>query len=113
MSHEKNEDLIRILWECATICEHCNMACLEEKDLQKLVMCIRLNMDCAEICRSTAVLLSRGSDHMQHLMQECIEVCEACADECEKHSHMQHCKECADACRQCAEACRSHSHVDA
>ena len=95
------------------MCEHCSIACLEENDVQMLTRCIRLNMDCAEICRTTAILLSRSSDHVQHLMQECIELCETCANECEKHSKMQHCQECAEACRQCAEACRNHSHVDA
>jgi hypothetical protein len=33
-------------------------------------------------------------------------VCEMCADECDRHSHMAHCRVCAEACRKCAAECR-------
>ena len=105
MSHEKNQALIDTLNRCATECSHCAMACLDEKDVEMMVKCIRLDIDCADICRLTASLLSRGSEHGNHLLKECAEVCEACAEECEKHSHLEHCKRCADVCRDCAEAC--------
>lgn len=108
MSHEKHVEVINLLWECVIECEHCAVACLQEAEVQMLAKCIRLDLDCAEICRTTATLLSRDSDHAHHLMEACIQVCEACAAECEKHSHMQHCTECAEICRQCAEACRQH-----
>lgn len=113
MSHEKNQDLIRSLWECATMCEHCTTACLEETEVKMLAQCIRLNTDCADICRLTATLLARGSEHGHHIMMECIEICEACAEECEKFSQLQHCAECAEMCRQCAELCRNHHSVSA
>jgi hypothetical protein len=32
------------------------------------------------------------------------EICQACADECGKHSH-GHCQTCAAACQQCAMSC--------
>lgn len=105
MSHEKNIALIDVLNNCATECSHCAMACLDEQDVKMLAKCIKLNIDCADICRLTASLLSRGSVHGIHLLNECAEVCEACAEECEKHSHMEHCKKCAEACRHCAEEC--------
>jgi hypothetical protein len=31
----------------------------------------------------------------------------ACAEECEKHAHMDHCRKCAEACRHCAEVCQA------
>ncbi|WP_255497938.1 four-helix bundle copper-binding protein [Flavobacterium sp. I3-2] len=36
-----------------------------------------------------------------------MEICNACAEECEKHvaMGMEHCRECAEACRKCAQAC--------
>jgi hypothetical protein len=105
MSHEKNIGLIDALNNCAIECSHCAMACLDEEDVKMLAACIKLNIDCAEVCRLTASLLSRGSMHGNHLLKECVEICEACADECEKHSHMEHCKKCADVCRHCAEEC--------
>ena len=113
MSHERNQEIINHLWSCAVMCEHCNTACLQEADVKMLTNCIRLNQDCADICRLAATLLARNSAHSHHLMQQCIEICEACAEECEKHSHMQHCLECAEKCRECAEECRNHHSVHA
>ena len=105
MSHEKNQALIDVLNNCAPECSHCAMACLEEDDVNMMTRCIKLDIDCADVCRLTASLLARGSEHGIHLLKECAEICDACAEECEKHSHMEHCKYCAEVCRHCAEEC--------
>ncbi len=105
MSHKEHQQHITILNECAVACNHCATACLEEQNIQILARCIKLDLDCADICTLTATWLARGSQHAMHIMKECAEICRACADECEKHSDMEHCKECADACRRCAEEC--------
>lgn|SRR5690349_5824199 len=105
MAHEKNIELIDALNNCATECNHCATACLEEDDAKMLTRCVKLDIDCADICRLTASLIARGSEHANHLLEECAEVCNRCAEECEKHSHMEHCRQCAEACRACAEAC--------
>lgn len=105
MAHENYKELIGTLNECISECIHCSTACSEEKDAQMLARCVKLNNDCAEICRTAVSYLSRGSEHAEHLLKECAEICEACATECEKHSHMEHCKRCAEVCRKCAEAC--------
>jgi|SRR5687768_6225157 len=108
MSHEANQKAIDALNNCATECNHCLTACLEEQNVSMLVNCIKLDIDCAAICSFTASLLARNSAHGRHLLRECIEVCNACAAECEKHAHHhEHCKKCAEACRACAEACSS------
>jgi hypothetical protein len=98
---------LKFLNRCAEECSHCATACLDEEDVKMLVRCIRLDVDCAEICRTVASFMSRGSEHAPHLLEECAEICEDCAQECEKHGHMDHCARCAEACRQCAEACRA------
>jgi len=105
MPHEKNHSLLEILHGCADECYHCASACLEEHDLHMLVRCIKLDTDCAEFCRITASFIARGSEHANRLLAECADICNACADECEKHSHMEHCRQCAATCRNCAEAC--------
>ena len=105
MSHEKNQPVIDALNKCIAACNHCTTACLAEENVQMLTNCIKLDIDCAAICTLTVSLLTRGSEHGKHLMKECIEVCNACAEECEKHQHMEHCKRCAEACRSCAEEC--------
>jgi hypothetical protein len=105
MNFEQNKSLIRTLSECAAVCNHCASACLEEPDIKMLKDCIKLDIDCAEVCLLTMKLLARNSQHAEHLLKECTEICNACAEECEKHGHMEHCRECAETCRACAEAC--------
>ena len=105
MAHERNQNLMNALNDCVAECNHCAAACLEERDVAMLTNCIKLNIDCADVCRLTASLVARGSMHAQHLMKECAEICEACARECEQHDHMEHCRMCAQVCHQCADAC--------
>ena len=107
MAHQQNKQLMDALNNCAAECNHCATACLDEQNVKMLSKCIKLDMDCAEICTLTASLIARGSAHGKHLLKECAEVCNACAEECEKHTHMEHCKQCAAACRACAEICRA------
>ena len=104
--HTQNQTLLDALNACVAACEHCATACLQEDDVKMMARCIANDRDCADICRLTATLLARGSQHGKHLLRECIEVCEICAAECEKHDD-DHCKQCAEACRRCAEACRA------
>ncbi len=109
MAHEQNKQLMDALSNCAAECNHCATACLDEQDVKMLARCIKLDIDCGEICMLTASYVARGSEHAQHLLDECAEICNACAEECEKHAQMgmEHCKRCAEACRNCAEACQS------
>lgn len=101
-----NEQLIEILNKCAATCSYCAAACLGEDDVKMMTDCIRLDMDCADICRTTVGLLARGSKHGKHLLKECIEICDLCAAECAKHAgKMDHCRECAEVCRDCRAAC--------
>lgn len=109
MSHEQNKHLLDVLNNCAAECNHCATACLDEQDVKMLAKCIKLDIDCADICTLTASLIARGSEHGMHLLKECAEVCNACAAECEKHAKMgmEHCRECAEVCRACAKACQA------
>jgi len=100
-----NDELIKTLDICIAACNFCASSCLKEENEHMMAHCISLDMDCADVCRTAAVLLARDSPHGKHLLRECIELCTACAEECEKHD-MDHCKACAKACRDCAEACK-------
>src|SRR5207248_2223137 len=106
MSHEKFQSCIDACYECATECKHCENTCLDEKDVKKLVHCIKLNSDCATMCVLSAKMMAGGSEFANRLCILCAEVCDACADECEKHAHMDHCRNCAKVCRSCAKKCR-------
>lgn len=109
MSHEKYQHLIALVNECAMICEHCAIACLNEEHVQDLKRCIQLDMDCAAVCRTAGELMGRGSEFAERFNERCAEICNACAEECEKHSHMEHCRTCGETCRKCAEACMEYA----
>ncbi|MGI4884854.1 MAG: four-helix bundle copper-binding protein [Janthinobacterium lividum] len=102
-----HHDVLDALARCVAACEHCATACLGEDDVKMMVPCIRLDRDCADICRLTAAFIARGSDHAPHILKECIEICQKCHDECAQHPHA-HCQECAAACQACLEACQSY-----
>ncbi|MEP7111138.1 MAG: four-helix bundle copper-binding protein [Ferruginibacter sp.] len=96
---------------CAGICNYCIAACFQEDDVKMLTDCIQLDIDCAEMCSLTAGLLARGSKYAEPLLQVCADICNACAEECGKHTHMDHCKACAEACKKCAAACEQMQSV--
>ncbi len=93
--------------ECWTACEMCSDACLHEENVEKMVRCIRLDRDCAAICRLAAEAMVRGSEFAARICALCAEICDACGEECAKHAdHHDHCRVCAEACRRCADECR-------
>lgn len=103
-------DCIVACHDCAAACTACADACLAEPMVAELVRCIRLNLDCADICAVTANVVTRQTDtpaalvHAQ--LEACAAACRACAEECEAHAEMhEHCRVCAEACRQCERAC--------
>lgn len=69
-----------------------------------MARCIKLDMDCAQICRLAASYMARGSEFAHALCRLCADVCQACAEECAKHQ-VDHCQHCAQVCRQCAQEC--------
>ena len=99
--------LLEALARCIANCEYCSDACLDEDNIKMMVPCIRLDRDCADICRTFYGYLARNSPHAKHLVNECIEICQKCHDECAKHQH-DHCQQCAQACQECLEACRAY-----
>jgi len=109
-----NDTLIRAIEEayaCAQICSSCADACLGEEMVKELTQCIRLNLDCADVCYTTGVVATRrtGSNELviQRMLEVCAEACRLCGDECERHAgHMEHCRICAETCRRCEVACR-------
>jgi hypothetical protein len=70
-----------------------------------MAKCIQLDMECAAVCYAAAQLMSLGSGYAKDICQQCAEICNACGNECGKHSHMEHCRECMEACKACAEEC--------
>ena len=104
-------ECIHACFGCAQVCSACADACLGEKAVADLVQCIRLNLDCADICVATGRILSRQTafpaEMVRAALQACAEACRLCGDECEQHAAhgMEHCRVCAESCRRCERAC--------
>jgi hypothetical protein len=96
---------------CAQTCTACADACLAEPHVAELRQCIRLDLDCADLCEAAAMLASRRTGSNEEVLLRTLEVCElacrACAEECERHAKRhEHCRLCAEECRRCQHACR-------
>ncbi|QGG94168.1 four-helix bundle copper-binding protein [Actinomarinicola tropica] len=102
---------IDALIECGSTCTQCADACLSEDDVAAMAKCIRLNLDCADICATTSRVLGRQTEYdanvTRSLLEACVAACKSCGDECQSHSeHMRHCAICAESCRRCESACQ-------
>jgi hypothetical protein len=106
-----------ILAEAIDALSDCLQACIvdADSDLREhsadLVKCIRLCLDCADVCGATLGVTSRQTEYDANigklLLEACVAVCKGCGDECERHAQIHaHCRVCAEACRRCEEACR-------
>ena len=96
---------------CAQACTACADACLSEDSVAELRKCIRTDLDCADICETTARVLSRHTGYDANItravLEACATTCHSCGDECDAHAgHHEHCRVCAQACRRCEDACR-------
>lgn len=97
------DTLTALLNDCAAACDHCAAACLQEEHVAHLAGCIRTDIACASVCRTTAQLLEQGIAE-ERALQLCAQVCRQCADECSKHDY-DHCRACAEVCNTCAREC--------
>jgi len=101
---------IDALSDCAQACTADTDADLSESNLAEMVTCIRLCLDCTDICTATIGVISRLAKYdasaTRPLLEACAAICNSCGDECERHAHMPHCRVCAEACRRCPTACR-------
>lgn len=99
--------------QCIAQCQQCQRICLETITYgQELGGAhaessqLRLLLDCAEICQTTAGFMLRNSDLQATVCSSCAEVCLRCAMACEQFGDDERLKACAAACRRCAEFCQ-------
>jgi len=102
---------IDALSDCAQACTADADDDLSEQNIAEMVKCIRLCLDCADVCAATVGVTSRQTEYdanvTRSLLEACATTCKSCGDECERHAHMhEHCRVCAEACRRCEQACR-------
>ena len=102
---------IDAIGDCAQACQADTDADLSEQNLAEMVRCIRLCLECTDVCTATIGVISRPAAYdasvTRPLLEACVASCKSCGDECERHAHMhEHCRVCAEACRRCERACR-------
>lgn len=106
MSTQRYASCIHACNACATACEHCAAACLKAPDIRDLTICMSLARDCADMCRFAARLMARESALVDEMCRLCAIACQACAEECGKHT-LDHCQECAQVCQRCVDECEA------
>ena len=84
-------------WECHRVCLETISHCLQMGGQHADPAHIRLLMDCAEICLTSANFMLRASDFHVQTCAVCAVVCERCAKDCDQFNDAQM-KTCAEAC---------------
>jgi hypothetical protein len=100
------QQCIRNCLDCYRVCLETLNHCLLKGGKHAEAGHIRLLLDCAEICRTSADFMIRGSDLHGRTCGVCAEVCRRCAEDCEGLADDEPMKACAEMCRRCAESCQ-------
>jgi hypothetical protein len=100
------ESCIRVCTTCHAVCLETAQWCLEMGGRHAYPNHVRLLLDCADICRTSADFMLRGSELHEQTCALCAEACMRCADECERIDGDEMMAQCAEVCRSCAESCR-------
>jgi hypothetical protein len=91
---------------CHSICLATVQHCLQMDGPHAEAGHIRLLLDCADICQTSANFMLRGSDLHMRTCATCAEVCDRCAQSCEALAEDAQIRACAEECRRCADSCR-------
>lgn len=112
MAHHNNHH-DQAMQQCIEHCFACHRICLQTVN-HCLTMGgrhaetghIRLLLDCAEICQTSANFMLRQSDFHALTCGVCAEICQRCAEDCARFGDDQMMQQCAQLCLRCAESCR-------
>jgi hypothetical protein len=107
---EQNAEMKRCIEECTRchqVCTATMQHCLKMGGKHAEPGHIRLMLDCAQICQTSADFMLRGSDLHGKACGVCAVVCKKCAADCAKMGEDRAMKKCAEQCGKCAEMCKS------
>ena len=107
MSSQKMRECADSCNECRAVCLETVAYCLDKGGKHAAAAHVRLLLDCADICATSAGFLTRGSELHGRTCAVCAEVCEACARSCDAMGDDPRMKKCAEVCRRCVQSCRS------
>jgi hypothetical protein len=103
------QQCIQACLECSRSCLETVTYCLRKGGRHAEERHVRLLLDCAEICQTSANFMLRGSELHGRTCFACAEVCERCAESCAAMGDDAMMRACADMCRRCEESCRKMS----
>ena len=106
MTNHQMQECLQNCQQCHAICTETAQHCLQMGGKHAEADHIRLLLDCAQICQTSADFMLRGSHLHTRTCGACAEICRACAEACERiggDDTMM--KKCAKVCRRCAESC--------
>lgn len=107
---DEMQKCIQLCQDCHALCTQTVAHCLKLGGRHAALDHIRLLLDCAEICETTAHYLIRGSSLHERMCGLCADVCRQCAENCVQIAEDdQMVKECAELCRRCAGSCERMS----
>ena len=113
MPDVSGRDLSSDVLACIELCVDCHKACtqtathyLQTSGAHAEANHVRLMLDCAEICQTSANFMMRGSDLHAHTCAACAVVCRRCAEACARMGDDDpRLRACAEQCARCAESC--------
>lgn len=109
MAHTMTQEMqqcINNCLDCHGTCSNIAVYCLEQGGHYAQASHIKLLLDCAEICQTSANFMLRSSTFHARTCGVCAEICDRCAQECEQMGNDASMNHCAEVCRRCATSCR-------
>jgi hypothetical protein len=102
MQHRGSHQISNEMQQCIQRCLDCHSRCLEtvahcleQGGRHAEANRIRLRLDCAEICQTSANFMLRGSDLHRNTCEICVKICERCARDCEQFGDAARMRTCA------------------
>jgi hypothetical protein len=103
------EQAVEDCLSCHSMCEQTLAHCLKQGGRHVEAERLQALMDCIAICQTSASFMMRGSEFHHQTCAVCSDVCERCAESCEKLPNDAQMRACAEACRKCADSCGAMS----
>ncbi len=92
--------------DCHSVCLATIAHCLDKGGDHAAPEHIRLMLDCAQICITSADFMLRGSPTHQMTCRIFADICTLCADDCSKLADDKTMVLCAETCRRCVQSLR-------
>lgn len=110
-TYQDMQQCIQNCLACHRVCMDTITYCLQQGGKHAMADHVRLLMDCAEICQTSANFMIRGSALHKFTCAVCAEICLQCAEACNSFGNDPKMELCQEASRHCAESCKQMSNL--